>query len=312
MVVDAAGSTANVTGAIRQAAAATGANFDYLLATAQVESRLNPSAKAPTSSASGLFQFIEQTWLATLKQAGSTFGYGKYAAAISRTESGSYVVTDPKLRQEVLALRQDPTANALMAGIFTRQNAAKLGDQLGRSASDGELYIAHFLGPTGATRLISAAGERPSTRAADLFPTAARVNRTIFYDKGGQARSVSQVYATLVDRYQTARNGAATAVAAATSATPAPVRTNTTSTAVPPAAATGSQSAASDGPVFHSLFQTGTRREAVAPGINELWTGQSTTRSSPSTAQASDRVTGAFDALQGRPDIRRLFTGGGA
>jgi soluble lytic murein transglycosylase-like protein len=54
----------NVTGAIRQASRLTGASFDYLLATAQVESGFNPNSAASTSSARGLFQFIEQTWLA--------------------------------------------------------------------------------------------------------------------------------------------------------------------------------------------------------------------------------------------------------
>src|SRR5215470_1120967 len=88
-----AGST--VTGAIRQASAATGTSFNYLLATAQVESGLNPQAGAATSSARGLFQFIEQTWLGTIKQSGAALGYGHYADAISKTASGHYQVTDP-------------------------------------------------------------------------------------------------------------------------------------------------------------------------------------------------------------------------
>ncbi len=71
---------AKVTGAIRQASQATGASFDYLLATAQVESGFDPQAGAATSSARGLFQFIEQTWLATMKQSGAALGYGRYAA----------------------------------------------------------------------------------------------------------------------------------------------------------------------------------------------------------------------------------------
>src|SRR6476646_11882530 len=52
-----------VTGAIRDAARVTGAGFEYLLNTALRESNLNPSAKAKSSSATGLFQFIDQTWL---------------------------------------------------------------------------------------------------------------------------------------------------------------------------------------------------------------------------------------------------------
>lgn len=328
MLVDATGTSTQVTGAIRQAAQATGANFNYLLATAQVESRLNPGAQAPTSSASGLFQFIEQTWLSTMKQAGPAFGYGNYAAAITRTDTGAYTVSDPSLKREILALRKDPAANALMAGVFTRQNAAKLGNQLGRPASEGELYIAHFLGPNGATRLISAAAAQPNTRAADLFPTGARANRSIFYDKAGNARTAAQVYETLVGRYQVARAApvspatspaATTAVAAVkataktTAATAQPVRTATVM--LPDLMGSGSRAAPAaarvpdDRPVFHALFSTGDRREAVSPGINELWTGQGS--SAAAAPRPADSVANAFDALgTARPNLRALFTGG--
>ena len=100
MLVDSGNSTAGsaVTGAIHQASQATGTSFNYLLATAQVESGLNPQAGASTSSARGLFQFIDKTWLATMKQAGPSLGYGQYAAAITKNASGHYEVRDPSLR----------------------------------------------------------------------------------------------------------------------------------------------------------------------------------------------------------------------
>src|SRR5580698_2977216 len=109
MLVDSSGYAAGstVTGAIREASAATGTSFNYLLATAQVESGLNPQAGAATSSARGLFQFIEQTWLATMKQSGGALGYGRYADAITKNASGSYAVRDPTLRGEILKLRSD-------------------------------------------------------------------------------------------------------------------------------------------------------------------------------------------------------------
>ena len=99
MLVDSGNSAAGsaVTGAIRQASQATGTSFNYLLATAQVESGLNPQAGASTSSARGLFQFIDKTWLATMKQAGPSLGYGQYAAAITQNASGHYEVRDPSL-----------------------------------------------------------------------------------------------------------------------------------------------------------------------------------------------------------------------
>src|SRR5580692_7178090 len=175
MLVDSSGYAAGstVTGAIRQASAATGTSFNYLLATAQVESGLNPQAGASTSSARGLFQFIEQTWLGTIKQSGAQLGYGRYADAITKTSSGHYQVSDPAMRAEILKLRNDPTANAVMAGAFTKANADYLATKLGRQPSEGELYIAHFLGAGGAARLISLAAANPNAKATDYFQNAA-------------------------------------------------------------------------------------------------------------------------------------------
>ena len=79
-----ANASARVAGAIRDAARSTGASFEYLLTAARMESNLNPAAQATTSSAKGLYQFIDQTWLATLKNAGPAHGYGQYADAITR------------------------------------------------------------------------------------------------------------------------------------------------------------------------------------------------------------------------------------
>jgi hypothetical protein len=207
MLVDPSNLTtaSTVTGAIRQAAQATGTSFQYLLATAKVESGLNPQAGASTSSARGLFQFIDQTWLATLKQSGAALGYGQYAAAITKSASGHYEVADPAMRSQILKLRNDPMANAAMAGAFTQANATLLSEKLGRSPSEGELYIAHFLGAGGAARLISAAANNPSASAASLFPVAARANSSIFYDRAtGEARSLAQVRDVLTARYDVA------------------------------------------------------------------------------------------------------------
>src|ERR1700682_3564444 len=141
-----------VTGAIRDAARVTGAGFEYLLNTAVRESNLDPNAKSPNSSATGLFQFLDQTWLATLIASGPNLGYGKYADAITQDPSGRYTVSDPATRREIMALRKDPSANATMAGAFSNTNTQVLTERLGRKPTDGELYIAHFLGAAGAVR----------------------------------------------------------------------------------------------------------------------------------------------------------------
>ncbi len=195
-----------VTGAIRDAARQTGAGFEYLLNTALRESNLNPNAKARTSSATGLFQFIDQTWLGTMKQSGAALGYGKYADAITKTPQGRYVVNDPAMRQEILALRKDATANAVMAGAFANSNAKVLTERLGRKPTDGELYIAHFLGASGAARFISAAQAQPDAKAANFFPRAAAANASIFYDRQGGAKSLKQVYAGLIAKHDVIGN----------------------------------------------------------------------------------------------------------
>ena len=150
-----------ITGAIRQAAKSSGVSFEYLLTTAHIESNLNPAAQASTSSAKGLYQFIEQTWLATMKSDGPANGYGRFADAISRSPDGRFDVNDPNMRAAVMRLRSDPAASAAMAGAFTRTNAEQLHGAIGRAPSEGELYIAHFLGPDGASKLIGAASSQP-------------------------------------------------------------------------------------------------------------------------------------------------------
>src|SRR6185312_8364257 len=93
---------APVTGAIRQAAQSTGISFEYLLTTAKIESNLNPAAQASTSSAKGLYQFIDQTWLGTKKQDGTALGLGRYADAITRSPDGHYEVSNPAMRTAIL------------------------------------------------------------------------------------------------------------------------------------------------------------------------------------------------------------------
>lgn len=179
----------------------TGTSFDYLLKTAIRESSLDPNAKASTSSATGLFQFIESTWLETLKVAGAEHGLSAYADAIEMGQDGRYRVSDPNLRQAILDLRQDPEVSSTMAGVLTRRNAGYLSARLGRPVTDGELYIAHFLGARGAASLIGVAAQVPNARASDLFPQQAAANRAIFYENG-RPRTVSEVYEVLVAKHQ--------------------------------------------------------------------------------------------------------------
>jgi hypothetical protein len=168
---------AGIAHAIKGAANATGTSFEYLLAAARAESGLNPQAAATTSTARGLYQFIDQTWLATMKRSGAGLGYAAYADAIVETASGRFEVPNPLLRRDILALRDDPGANAALAGALTRSNAASLAGRLGRDPSDGELYIAHVLGVAGAAKLFMLGAVNPTAPADAALPAAAEANR---------------------------------------------------------------------------------------------------------------------------------------
>jgi len=185
-----------VEAAIQRASQATGVDFSFLMKTAGRESGMNPGAKARSSSAAGLFQFVEQTWLSTLKQHGAKHGYARYAELINKGSDGRYHVAGDEARRAVMDLRLDPHAASLMAGELTSDSAAYLKGRTGRAPTAGELYAAHFLGPQGSAKLIEAVERRPGATAAQLFPEAAHANKAIFYHDG-RAATVGEVYANL-------------------------------------------------------------------------------------------------------------------
>jgi hypothetical protein len=257
-----------VVDAIRQGAERMGVGFDYLLATAQKESALDPRARAGSSSATGLFQFIEQTWLGLVKAEGPKHGLADYASAISAKSDGSLAVPDAKLRQRILGLRQDPQVASVMAGTFTQRNRDQLAAELGREPSAGDLYVAHFLGARGAIDLVRAAQQSPRRPAAMDFPDAAAANRAVFYDRKGRARGAGEVYALLA-----ANHGAQAQVSAAPAFAPdQPVAF-----------------ARSDGPALHGLFRTDIRHGPISQEVAQLWRS-----SRPAEAGARTAALGGF------------------
>ena len=186
--------------AIQLAAARTGVDFSYLFNQARIESGLNPNARARTSSATGLFQFIDQTWLATVKRHGEQHGLGWASAAIRQGSNGRYYVADPGLRQSILDLRRQPEAASAMAGEFAADNRDYLEQRLGRPVEGVDLYLAHFLGPAGAARFLRAHDANPDASAAGLLPQAARANRPIFYERSGAPRSFAEIRQRFADR----------------------------------------------------------------------------------------------------------------
>jgi hypothetical protein len=314
-----------VTGAIKHAATSTGTSFEYLLATAKMESDFDPGASASTSSARGLYQFIEQTWLATVKEAGGELGYGQFADAITKAASGDYVVVDPVMRRAIMKLRDDPAASSAMAGVLTQSNSFQLTGRIGRRPSDAELYMAHFLGIGGAARLITSAEDSPQASAVRMFPAAAAANRSIFHDRSGQARSVSEVYSVLAMRYESAASSLATRTAlalygdvpanlsVAATAKPAPaasaidnqaylstfpdVRSAGSETA--PSAAVPTDKQPSVDPMFRSLFQVGDGSQPVSSAVRELW-GNSSALTPAATAAPGAGAARPLDLFSDR------------
>jgi hypothetical protein len=309
-------SRARVAGAIKQASNASGVSFEYLLTTAKMESDFNPTAGATTSSAHGLYQFIDQTWLGTVKEAGGQIGYGSYADAITKTSSGTYMVDDPTMKQSIMKLRDDPQASSAMAAVLTQSNSFQLTGLIGRRPSDSELYMAHFMGVGGAAKLIANAQDNPQAVGARLFPNAASANRSIFYAQDGRARSVSEVYSDLSSRYANAANSKATRSAMAFyGETSSPVATaNATQAsgaidnaaylqtfpdvrAVTPASATSTTTVADNSPVtpvFRSIYQPGDTSQPVSATVQKLW-GSNASLTSDASASPLGSAT---------PDVR--------
>ncbi|RYG34356.1 MAG: hypothetical protein EON93_08210 [Burkholderiales bacterium] len=149
--------------------------------TAQRESNFDPGAKASTSSATGLFQFTNETWLNVLERYGAKHG----------------VKTDGLTREQMLDLRKDAGLSATMAGELAGENGKILAKKLGREATSAELYTAHFMGPSDAARLIEAARANKPGVAADMFPRAALANANVFRDKDGAKLTTAELYTKL-------------------------------------------------------------------------------------------------------------------
>lgn len=169
--------------AIHEASRRTGMSYDYLVAQAQIESGLNPTARARGSSAAGLFQFVDRTWLASVRKHARRFGL---EAAINSAHASD---------ETILAARDDPRVAALMAAAYAEENAAVLHKTLGRIPTHAELYLAHFLGPNGAVLFLTRWQQNPDATAADLFPDTAHANRSVFFTREGEARSLAAVRA---------------------------------------------------------------------------------------------------------------------
>ena len=167
-----------VSSAVKNASQATGVDFAYLMQQAKAESSFQSNAKASTSSATGLYQFIERTWMDMVNKYGAKYGI---EANLSK--------------EEVLDLRKDPEKASLMAAEFAAENKRYLEGEGIKDVGSTELYFAHFLGASGASSFLKSWQDVPNARASDLFPAAAKANKNVFYNADGSSKALDEVYA---------------------------------------------------------------------------------------------------------------------
>jgi soluble lytic murein transglycosylase-like protein len=135
---------------------------------AAVESDMNPQAKASTSSAAGLFQFIRSTWDSMVSRYSSKYGLEKNASPFN------------------------VEASSLMAAEYIKENK-KIIAPVKPNPNLTDLYLAHFLGASGAKAFLAMP---PDAIAANRFPGPASKNQNIFY-KDGKPLTAKQVYDNL-------------------------------------------------------------------------------------------------------------------
>lgn len=208
------GASSAIRNAIATASQSTGIDFGYLLGQAKLESGLDANAKAGTSSATGLYQFVDQSWLRVVKAHGAEHGLGWAADAITTTASGRATVADPAMRRAILALRRDPATASMMAAEHASDNKDAIESATGRTATGTDLYIAHFLGLGGARSFLTAMQSAPDRSGAAMFPAAARANRSVFFDASGNARSLSDIYSRFASKLDASVAGASAPAAA--------------------------------------------------------------------------------------------------
>jgi hypothetical protein len=162
---DTSGKHGDVKKIIEESAKKVGTDPAMMTTFAALESGLNPNAKASTSSATGLFQFIKSTWNQQLSQHGQKYGLSKD--------------TSPT----------DPVASSLLGSEYVKANSKYL-EKVKPNPNINDLYLAHFLGGGGARKFLTTSPEEYGSR---VFPEAANANKSIFFE-GGMPLTISQIY----------------------------------------------------------------------------------------------------------------------
>lgn len=163
---------------IVNAAKVVGIDPNIMLTTAAIESDFNPNAKAGTSSASGLMQFIKSTWKETISKHGSKYGYDQSTSPF------------------------DPKASALMGAHYIKDSLSGLSKSYKGAISSVEAYLVHFMGPGGAAKFLKAMQENPGQYGSQLMPKEAAANQSIYFGKNGP-RTLGEIYQWFYNKVRT-------------------------------------------------------------------------------------------------------------
>lgn len=160
---------------------------DFFLNLGLAESTLRPSAKAETSSARGLFQHLDKTWLNLVEK------YGE--------DNGIY--SQDMDKEEILALRDNPAYSTRMAVALTKENEESFKRSFDREPEDEELYAMHFFGAGTGKTFIKAVEDTPNGIAENMFKRQAEANQGIFYDQDGSPVTLKEVKRRLSKKIRT-------------------------------------------------------------------------------------------------------------
>jgi len=200
-----------VIAAIRLSSIRTGVDFSYLMKLAATESNFEPESQSATSSATGMYQFTQSTWLFTLKKHGEKYGLvADYAAQIEfyvnrRSGTQRPFLRDKETYEHLLELRKNPRIAAMMAAETVLDNQQRLIDSFDREPTQTDLYLTHFLGANAAITFIRSLEQSPDKHAVELFPAAASSNRDIFHPNTCAPRTVDEVYSLFGKKFSTRR-----------------------------------------------------------------------------------------------------------
>jgi hypothetical protein len=148
---------------------------------AQLESSMGKFTRAPTSSAEGVFQFIDSTWESMIEKHGSKYG-------ITMENADKF----------------DPEQNAYMGAEFLKENAASL-ERKGHEATPENLYLAHFLGAGGANRFLKGLKEKPNAPVSkSVRKSQIEANKSLFIKKG-KLVTLEEFMDTVSNKVDTAR-----------------------------------------------------------------------------------------------------------